>query len=114
MAMSAAVNANEYQKQLTGPQAEFFASDLNKNVNPLTAAFNTHVEAQKALPPELPEAIPPKKGLRAFRTPGRKRAMTGREAAEAEERDASRACRRREIEAAFVESMVEEGILDRS
>jgi len=32
MAMSAAVRAIEYQKQLTGPQAESFASALDKNI----------------------------------------------------------------------------------
>ncbi len=32
MTMSAAVRAIEYQKQLTGPQAESFASALDKNI----------------------------------------------------------------------------------
>jgi len=100
MAMSAAVRAVEYQKQLTGPQVECFATALDKNIGRLTAAFETQAEVRRTLPPELPNAIPLEENrLRAFKTRGRKRAMTGREAAEAEERDASRARRRKEIEA---------------
>lgn len=104
MAMSAAVKAIEYQKQLTGLQAESFANALDKNINRLYAAFDTRVEAQRTLPLEPHYVILSSEGLRAFRTPGRKRAMTGREAAEAEERDASRARRRREIEVVFEDS----------
>ena len=57
---------------------------------------------QRILPPKLSNAIPSEENrLRAFKTKGRKRAMTGQEAAEAEERDVSHARRRREIEAAI-------------
>ncbi len=58
MAMSAAVRAVEYQKQLTGPQAECFATALDKNIGRLTAAFETQAEVRRTLPPELPNAIP--------------------------------------------------------
>ncbi len=79
MVMSAAVRAVEYQKQLTGPQAECFATALDKNIGRLTAAFETQAEVRRTLPPELSNAIPLEENrLRAFKTRGRKkRVMMG-------------------------------------
>ena len=105
MVMSAAVGAIKYQEQLTGPQAECLATALDKNIYRLTTAFETQAEAQRVLPPELSNAIPLEENrLRAFKTKGKKRAMTGREAAEAQECDASRARRWKEIKATIVDN----------
>ena len=76
--MSAAVKAIKYQKQLTDSQAESFVSALDKNIDWLTAAFETQVKVQRILPLKLSNAISSEKNqLWAFKTKGRKQAMTG-------------------------------------
>ncbi len=78
MTMSAAVRTIEYQKQLTDSQAESFVSVLDKNINWLTAAFETQVKVQRTLSSKLSNAISSEKNqLQTFKIKGRKQAMTG-------------------------------------
>jgi hypothetical protein len=78
--LEAALAAIEKHRPLPASQAETFASSFLQGVSKLNVAQDKLKESRRLLPAALPEPlIEPK--LRAFPT-SRKRAMTGREAAE--------------------------------
>jgi hypothetical protein len=88
----AALAAIEKLRSLPAGQAEAFAATFIKDVDKLNVAQDKLTESRQLLPATLPEPLVEPK-LRAFPT-SRKRAMTGREAAEQQERDQARARRR--------------------
>jgi hypothetical protein len=94
----AALAAIQKLKSLPAAQAETFASSFKKGTEKLATAQDKMSAALERMPLELPGPL--KEGnLRQFPT-SRKRAMTGREAAEEEERDLARQRRREEMNAA--------------
>jgi len=90
--LKAALAAIEVHKSLPPDRAESFASTFFKGVDKLNVTQGKLAEGRKALPAMLPEALA-RPNLWAFPT-SRKRAVTGREAAEQQERDEARQRRR--------------------
>jgi hypothetical protein len=90
--LEAALAAIEKHKSLPPGQAEGFALTFIKGVDKLNVAQDKLTESRRLLPAMLPEPLK-EPNLRAFPT-SRKRAMTGREAAEEQERDEARQRRR--------------------
>jgi hypothetical protein len=94
----AALAALETLRALPAHQAERFASIFKKGTDQLTIAQSKITAGFESLPLTLPEPLK-EANLRQFPS-SRKRAMTGREAAEQEERDAAWQRRREQISAA--------------
>ena len=88
MIQEAALAAISKLQSLPARQAESFAAQFRKGAERLTVAQDKLTESRQLLPPELPEPLI-EALVRQFPT-SRKRAMTGREAAEEQERDERR------------------------
>jgi hypothetical protein len=95
--MEAALAAIEKHKSLPAGQAENFASKFKIGTDKLAAAQDRLSASLIALPATLPKPLV-EPNVRQFPI-GRKRAMTGREAAEEQERDEAQQRRRAGIQA---------------
>jgi hypothetical protein len=95
--MEAALAAIEKHKTLPAGQAETFASRFKIGTEKLAVAQDKLTASLNALPLTLPAPLV-EPNLRQFPS-SRKRAMTGREAAEQEERDKARQRRRAAVQA---------------
>ena len=84
-------------KSLLLGHAEGFASSFKKGTDKLVSAQDKLTKSHQLMPPELPSPLK-KAAIREFPN-SRKRAMTGREAAEEQERDEARQRWRAAIEA---------------
>jgi hypothetical protein len=84
--------AAEKLKSLPPRQAESYAASFKKGTDKLSAMQDKLTESSRLMPAELPSPLK-KVALQQFPT-SRKRAMTGREAAEEQERGEARQCRR--------------------
>jgi hypothetical protein len=93
----AALAAISKHRSLPPRQAETFASTFARGIDKLNMAQDKLTESHKLMPSTLPEPLVEPK-LRVFPN-SRKRAMTGREAAEEQERDEARQRRRAAIQA---------------
>ena len=89
-----AIRATEKLKNLPAEDANRFALTIVKATDKITAKQDSILKRKESLPPQLPALIVDSDGLTFKRN--RKRALTGREAADQQEADQARARRKAE------------------